>query len=286
MATQRDQATQAHNECARIARPVGSPFRYASLKLPEATQQLTAAIKALDAELGKISIEISEPQVAFARLDWWRAALQELTQGQKPEHPILLALADAAARQQRLSWLGNTAFIQAIESRLGAVQIELEYHGFEREADLTAFLAARGGSVYQLYAQCLALSEDRQQQLVSLGAAQHRLYLLRYLGRTLPTGRNYLPESLLKRFDVPQAQAHQLTAIPAELIATELNQIQTDINQSQQAYPGRMPAFFRILTATDRAYIKTMQKDPASVLEQRLELTPFQHWWVAWQASF
>jgi len=288
MAEQNQESTaQAHQECEQRARPVGSPFRYATLKLPLAQQQLLNALRALDLELAAISARIAEPQVAFAKLDWWRASLKQLTETHRAEHPILQALLDCAQKSQRLDWLdGQSGFVDGIEQRLGATQLEMEYQGFDREADLRAYLRARGGSMYQLYAQSLDIPVQRLTALRELGGLHHRIHSLQCLGRYLPSGQIYLPASLLARFNVAAEQSHQPEAIPEALLASECDHIQSEITKLLQDYPGRLPRFFRILQAINQALLNEMQKNPAALLETRPELTPFQHWWLAWRASF
>ncbi|MGC8697224.1 MAG: squalene/phytoene synthase family protein, partial [Halothiobacillus sp.] len=65
---------QNHAECARLARPIGSGFRYACLTLAEPHLHAITALKALDVTLDDITHTISEPHVARAKLDWWRGA--------------------------------------------------------------------------------------------------------------------------------------------------------------------------------------------------------------------
>lgn len=278
-------------ECERLARPVGSPFRLASLKLPPARQRAVTALRALDVSLADISESISEPQVAMSKLDWWRQALLGMTEG-RAEHPVVQSLLAAldelghgdAARS------ADSRLVARLEDRLGATRIELEYEGFAGEDDLTAYLDARYGSLFALYAQVLdadeATSEATSEAATRLGRWHGRLERARLLGRHARSGRVYLPADRLAAHALEEADLYRPQAREgrAALFAEELERIDAGLDDWDAA--GRPPRLFRILRAIDREHLRLMQADPASLTEARIEISPLRQWWLAWRASW
>jgi len=274
-------------ECERLARPVGSPFRLASLKLSPARQRAITALRALDVSLADISESVSEPQVAISKLDWWRQALLEMTEG-RAEHPVVQSLLAA------LDELGHgaparsaeSALVARLEDRLGATRIELEYEGFAAEDDLEAFLDARYGSLFELYARLLETDEATAEAAARVGRWHGRLERARLLGRHARAGRVYLPAERLSTHGLEEADLYrpQSRETRAALFAEELERIAAGLDDWQAA--GRPPRLFRILRAIDREHLRLMQADPATLTEGRIEISPVRQWWLAWRASW
>ncbi|WP_322522141.1 squalene/phytoene synthase family protein [Guyparkeria halophila] len=274
-------------ECERLARPVGSAFRLASLKLPPARQRAVTALRALDVSLAEIPETVSEPQVAMAKLDWWREALLGMTQG-RAEHPVIQSL---AAGLEAIG-LGEEArredspLIAQLEERLGAARIELEYEGFAAETDLEAFLDARYASLFALYGRLLDLPAGQIDAAAQLGRWHGRLDRARLLGRHARLGRVYLPQDTLNRFGLDEADLYREPAPTAreDLFRDELEAIRSGLD----AWPvtGRPPRLFRILRAIDREHLRLMQETPAQLTGGRVEISPVRQWWLAWRASW
>lgn len=274
-------------ECERLARPVGSAFRLASLKLPPARQRAVTALRALDVSLAEIPETVSEPQVAMAKLDWWREALLGMTKG-RAEHPVIQSLAAGLdeiglgeeARRQ------DSPLIARLEERLGAARIELEYEGFAAEADLEAFLDARYASLFALYGRLLDLPDEQIEAAAQLGRWHGRLDRARLLGRHARIGRVYLPQATLNRFGLDEADLYREPA-PADrqaLFRDELDTIHAGLSDWQAS--GRPPRLFRILRAIDREHLRLMQEAPAELTGGRVEISPVRQWWLAWRASW
>lgn len=274
-------------ECERLARPVGSAFRLASLKLSPARQRAVTALRALDVSLAEIPETVSEPQVAMAKLDWWREALLGMTEG-RAEHPVIqslvagfdeIGLGEEARRE-------DSPLIGRLEERLGAARIELEYEGFAGEADLEAFLDARYASVFALYGRLLALPAEQIEAAARLGRWHGRLDRARLLGRHARIGRVYLPQDTLNRFGLDEADLYREPA-PADretLFREELDRIRAGLSDWQAN--GRPARLFRILRAVDLEHLRLMQEAPAELTGGRVEIRPLRQWWLAWRASW
>lgn len=274
-------------ECERLARPVGSPFRLASLKLPPVRQRAVTALRALDVSLAEISETISEPQVAMSKLDWWRQALLDMTEG-RAEHPVLQSLLAALDElgHGAEARSGDSFLVAKLEERLGATRVELEYEGFAAEEDLQAFLDARYGSLFSLYARLLGGEEEITRAAQTLGRWHGRLERARLLGRHARAGRVYLPADLLAAHGLDEADLYrpQAQGERERLFAAELERIGAGLGDWDGN--GRPPRLFRILRAVDREHLRLMQADPGAITEARVEISPARQWWLAWRASW
>jgi phytoene synthase len=273
-----------HAECARLARPIGSGFRYACLTLAEPQLHAITALKALDVTLADITHTISEPKVAHTKLDWWRGALHEAIAQNTAVHPILAALL-ASLDAPTLKKL-----VPHIEARLGSALLELDYQGFETSADLSAYLDARGGAQFALYCALLPVDPALEQPLRTLGALQHRLHCLQFIGRDRSHGFIYLPAERMAAHQLSDADLHRPNA--AKLFAPLLQQELADLNHEYEKtvtalrqhnrYP---PKFFRALIALDRAHIRLLQRHKVDVISLRPERAPIAELITAWWAA-
>lgn len=275
---------RSDEECRRIATPIGSGFRYASLPLDEHQRRGVVALRALDLTLSEITGSTADPQIARRKLDWWRNALHQALTQDKAEHPILQSLLLATDTDIR------HALIPRIESRLGAALIELDYQGFETGQDLEAYLEASGGAMFGLYGLILHAPPTSLDTLTRLGALHLRLYRLTYLGRHLQHGRIYLPAELLTEKGFSEADFHRPAAplLMAPLLQAELSAIEHHYLAGVHAlrrHESRPSALFRALIALDRAQIALLQRHRVAVLTTRPELTPFKRLTTAWWAS-
>ncbi|MEK9775711.1 MAG: squalene/phytoene synthase family protein, partial [Quisquiliibacterium sp.] len=77
--------------CQHKAARSGSSFYYSFLFLPPAQRSAITALYAFCREVDDTVDEITDLQVASARLQWWREELERLYSG-RPEHPVSRAL--------------------------------------------------------------------------------------------------------------------------------------------------------------------------------------------------
>ena len=69
----------------------GSSFYYAFLFLPPPRRLAITAFYAFCREVDDVVDEVHEPEVAHAKLGWWRNEVHQAFQGQ-PQHPVMQAL--------------------------------------------------------------------------------------------------------------------------------------------------------------------------------------------------
>ncbi len=73
--------------CRRKAAGSGSSFYYSFLFLPPARRRAITALYAFCREVDDVVDEGMEPQLAAAKLGWWRDEVANLAAG-KPQHPV------------------------------------------------------------------------------------------------------------------------------------------------------------------------------------------------------
>jgi len=275
-------------ECERIARPIGSAFRYACLHLNAPQRRAITAVRALDQTLDDIRRQVAEPHVARAKLDWWSNALYCLTQGDatRADTPIpqalMIALDDLNVQVQE--------FVPALESRLGGAMLELDYQGFETDTDMNAYLDASGGATFELYALLLDVPMDERPLWRKLGAAHLRITRLQYLGRDVRSGFIYLPQDLLAMHGLSDADLFRPDAAETSraMLQAELDRLIADRDAAiaELAEIRRHPhRFLRALVAIDHARLRQLANDKVSVLEHRTELSAFRRLVTAWWAG-
>ena len=78
--------------CQQKAAASGSSFYYSFLFLPPDRRRAITALYAFCREVDDVVDETSEPQLAAAKLAWWRSEVANLFAG-KAQHPVTKALA-------------------------------------------------------------------------------------------------------------------------------------------------------------------------------------------------
>ncbi|HNF62685.1 MAG TPA: squalene/phytoene synthase family protein, partial [Rhodocyclaceae bacterium] len=88
--------TDFHQYCQDKAAASGSSFYYSFLFLPPERRRAITALYAFCREVDDVVDECNDPQVAQAKLDWWREEVHRVFDG-APHHPVGLALKDIAS---------------------------------------------------------------------------------------------------------------------------------------------------------------------------------------------
>jgi len=275
-------------ECERIARPVGSAFRYACLYLDDPERRAVSAVRALDQTLEDIRRQVAEPHVAKAKLDWWNNSLYRLTQADAPppDTPITQALIQALTNLE----IPFDQLVPALENRLGGAELELNYQGFDTETDMSAYLDATGGAVFELYARLLGRPDSETALWRQVGGQHQRLTRLQYLGRDIRSGFIYLPQSLMTRHGVSDADLFRPDAAAAlgTMLQSELEQLieaRDEAIRTLMSETRRPHRFIRAIVAMDHGRIRSLERLQGSVLEERPELSAFRRLSLAWWAG-
>lgn len=266
--------------CQDKAAASGSSFYYSFRFLPEAKRHAITALYAFCREVDDVVDECPDPQVAEAKLIWWREEVGRLFAG-KPGHPVTQALAPHVVSFS----LPEATLIEIIDG----MQMDLKFARYDRFHDLLLYCRRVAGAVGELSARIFGFSDPRTLQYADqLGVALQLTNILRDVGEDARRGRIYLPMEDLQCFEVPAADL--LHGRESEAFR-QLMQFQIERAESyyQKAW-ALLPAVDRkaqraglLMAAIYRATLAEVKRDGAEkVLNQRLSLTPLRKLWLAW----
>jgi phytoene synthase len=83
------------DEVTSILRQWDRPRYLALLFAPDGKRNALIALHAFNAEIARIPLLVSDPQVGLIRLQWWRDTLAAIGKGDVQAHPVAIALSTA-----------------------------------------------------------------------------------------------------------------------------------------------------------------------------------------------
>jgi phytoene synthase len=266
--------------CQHKAAASGSSFYYSFLFLPAERRKAITALYAFCREVDDVVDECSDPEIAHAKLAWWRSEIDSLFAGE-PHHPVTRALAPAL-KPYGIAARHLHEIIDGMEMDLGMVRFA-DFAALERYCYLVA------GVVGLLAAGIFGYRDARTLDYAKrLGTAFQLTNIIRDVGEDARRNRIYLPAEDLQRFGVPAADL--LAAHPSEAF-TRLMQFQTGrARELYRAAFDALPAADRraqrpglIMAAIYRALLDEIEAEGFQVLTQRTSLTPLRKLWIAWK---
>lgn len=266
--------------CAARAAPPGSALHYALRTLPLTRRRCVIAVHAFAEEVRAAVTEAREPEVARARLAWWREELGRAFAG-SPQHPVARAL-EQAAREHSLA-------MEPFQQMLDGAELELAADRFPDARSVGLFLHLTGGVPAQLAAQ-IGGYRDRAtlRHAAELGQALALGRTLAELGADLQRGRRYLPRDLLARHGVTEQDLAGAAAAAEPLLREEIARALALLDRAAASLPAadrRAQRHGLALAAMERALLEEIARDPLQVLRARVALTPLRRLWIAWKAA-
>ncbi len=264
--------------CRERAARSGSNFYLSFAFLPADQRRAITALYAFCREVDDVVDESSEPELARARLDWWRSEVERLYAGQ-PQHPVTRALAP---------WLdtysiGRRRLVEIIDG----MQMDLEQDRYADFEGLRLYCHRVAGVVGLLSAGIFgARQESTLRYAAELGLALQLVNIVRDVGEDARRNRIYLPIEDLLHFGVG---AHEILAIRPSDRFVELMRFQAERarttcaralaflepQEARRQKPGLMMAavYFTLLDEIER--------DGFRVLTHRTSLPPARKLWIA-----
>ena len=268
--------------CQQKAAASGSSFYYSFLFLPPPRRRAITALYAFCREVDDVVDECSDPQLARAKLAWWRAELAAAYAG-RPSHPVTQALA-AAARDFSLPQELLAEIVDGMEMDLAQV----------RYADFKALhlYCYRVASTVGLLAAEIFGYEDRRtlKYAHDLGLAFQLTNIIRDVGEDARRGRIYLPVDELQRFGVPASDIMNARHTEAfmRLMEFQIERAQKFYDQALALLPQvdrKSQKSGLIMAAIYRTLLDEIRRDGCRVLTHRTALTPLRKLWIAWRTS-
>ena len=266
--------------CQQKAVASGSSFYYSFLFLPPERRHAITALYAFCREVDDVVDECTEPQLAHAKLGWWRAEIAGLYAG-NPQHPVTNALKPHLEKfhiaAERLNEIIAGMEMDLTQSRY------LDFTGLERYCYHVA------GAVGLLAAGIFGYRDRRTLEYAkSLGTAFQLTNIIRDVGADARNNRIYLPMDELKRFGVPAADVFQAKFSEEfkSLMTFQARRAESFYQQAMQTLPAvdrRSQRAGLIMAAIYRATLFEIERDGFKVLDRRTSLTPLRKLWIAWK---
>ena len=266
--------------CQQKAASSGSSFYYSFLFLSPERRRAITALYAFCREVDDVVDEGMDPQIAAAKLAWWRAEVANLFAGQ-PQHPVTRAL-----EPHRDKYGLSAAHLNEI---IDGMQMDLQQSRYLDWAGLEAYCYRVASVVGLLAAGIFGYRDARTLDYAKhLGIAFQLTNIIRDVGEDARKNRVYLPVEDLRRYGVPAADLLQARETPAfrELMQFEAERARGYYAAAMSALPpadrrAQRPGL--IMAAIYRALLEEIQRDGFRVLTQRTSLTPLRKFWIAWR---
>ena len=266
--------------CRQKAAASGSSFYYSFLFLPAERRRAITALYAFCREVDDVVDEGMDPQVAAAKLAWWRAEVANLFAG-RPQHPVTRAL-----EPQRDKYGLSAARLNEI---IDGMEMDLQQSRYLDWAGLEAYCYRVASVVGLLAAGIFGYRDARTLDYAkNLGIAFQLTNIIRDVGEDARKNRVYLPVEDLQRYGVPAADILQSreTAAFRSLMQFEADRARGFYDRALSALPAADRRAQRpglIMAAIYRTLLDEIQRDGFRVLTQRTSLTPLRKFWLAWR---
>jgi len=266
--------------CQQKAAQSGSSFYYSFMFLPPERRRAITALYAFCREVDDAVDEPADPQVARAKLEWWRREVAQLYAG-NARHPVTKALVPAIGpfniQQQQLG-----AIMDGMEMDLA----QTRYPDFE---SLRTYCHRVAGVVGVLAASIFGYRNSRTLEYAeNLGLAFQLTNIIRDVGEDARKGRIYLPADEMQRFGVSAAQIldAQHTEGFSRLIEFQAQRVKSCYAEALAALPAEDRRAQRpglVMAAIYRTLLEELRRDGYQVLTRRTALTPIRKLWIAWK---
>jgi len=266
--------------CQEKAAASGSSFYYSFLFLPKPRREAIIALYAFCREVDDIADECTDFQVARTKLNWWRAEIDNLYQGQ-PQHPVTKALAPAVAAYD----LSAEHFHEIIDG----MEMDLEYNRYQDFKQLQLYCYRVASVVGLLSASIFGYrNRDTLKYAHDLGMAFQLTNIIRDVGEDARRNRIYLPLDELTRFGVLEddiLHSHESEQV-RQLLEFQIERAESFYDRALNALPAEDRKQQRtglIMTAIYRTLLREIKAGGAQqVLNARISLTPLRKLWLAW----
>jgi 15-cis-phytoene synthase len=266
--------------CQKKAASSGSSFYYSFLFLPAERRRAITALYAFCREVDDVVDEGMDPQVAAAKLAWWRAEVANLFAG-RPQHPVTRAL------EPHRDAFGLSA--TRLNEIIDGMQMDLQQSRYLDWTGLEAYCYRVASVVGLLAAGIFGYRDARTLDYAKhLGIAFQLTNIIRDVGEDARKNRVYLPVADLQRFGVPATDLLQARETPAfrSLMKFEADRARGFYDSAMCALPAADRRAQRpglIMAAIYRALLEEIQRDGFRVLTRRTSLTPLRKFWIAWR---
>ncbi len=268
--------------CQQKAAHSGSSFYYSFMFLPPERRRAITALYSFCREVDDVVDEVRDPEVALAKLAWWRQEIAAVYGG-APQHPVARALQPVVA-----SFALPEAHFQTV---IDGMAMDLEHTRYLDFTDLERYCHRVAGVVGLMSAEIFGHSRPETLQYArDLGIAFQLTNIIRDVGEDVRRGRIYLPQDELARHGVTSS------ALLARAGGSEFRALMREqVVRARQWYTRALRALpdedrraqrpGLIMAAIYMALLDKIEGDDFAVLDRRVTLTPLRKFWIAWTTA-
>ena len=238
------------------------------------------ALYVIDAEIRE-SAQSANHDVAHTRLQWWRAEIDRLING-NPQHPATRLLHEARA-------VDRVVFTSCTKL-LAAADMDLARMTYSNMRELRAYCSRSGGAIQELMAaQLLApapLDEANRATANRIGIGVRQSEILRDLRQDACDGRIYLPQDQLTAHNVTLEDLRGREVAPR--LKAALREFRDAVQEELQSALAAVSAPLRplaVLAALHRRLLDRIAARDFEVATSRIELGPIEKPWIAWRTA-
>jgi phytoene synthase len=266
--------------CQQKAAQSGSSFYYSFMFLPPERRRAITALYAFCREVDDAVDEPADPQVARAKLEWWRHEVAQLYAGHA-QHPVTRALVPAIGPfniQQR-----------QLEEIMDGMEMDLTQNRYPDFENLRLYCHRVAGVVGLLAASIFGYHNPKTLEYAEdLGLAFQLTNIIRDVGEDARKDRIYIPSDEMQRFGVSAADVlnAQHTENFSRLIEFQVRRVENCYGEALAALPAEDRRAQRpglVMAAIYRSVLEEIGRDGYQVLTRRTTLTPIRKLWIAWK---
>jgi phytoene synthase len=266
--------------CRQKTSQSGSSFYYSFMFLPPERRRAITALYAFCREVDDAVDEPADPQVARAKLEWWRHEVAQLYAGHA-QHPVTRALVPAIGPfniQQRQ--LGEI---------MDGMEMDLTQNRYPDFESLRLYCHRVAGVVGLLAASIFGYRNPKTLEYAeNLGLAFQLTNIIRDVGEDARKDRIYIPSDEMQRFGVSAADVlnAQHTENFSRLIEFQVRRVENCYAEALAALPAEDRRAQRpglVMAAIYRTVLEEIGRDGYRVLTRRTTLTPIRKLWIAWK---
>lgn len=267
---------------AKSASP-GSPNWYALLYTPAPRRQLVADLFELRAEILESARVPSEPAVAQARLQWWRAELAEFGSGRE-QHPL--------TRRLREAQCPDALHAEYLQELVDAAESELSDPPCRNYAELALYCYRSSGVLHEMISAALGLVEPANERALRryaqrLGTGIRLVETIVQMEGDRALGRRLLPHDWAKETGLPENCRSQPREEPALLACLDrlAGEARAALDEAEDSLPAVEKPQQRtglVLAALSRRHLAKLH---ANAFDSRALPGNMDNLWTAWRAA-
>ncbi len=268
--------------CAQRAASSKSSFYYSFLFLPDDRRRAITALYAFCREVDDVVDECPDPEIARAKLDWWRQEVHNTFHG-TPQHPVARALKDYTSKYG----LEEDLFYEIV----AGMDMDLHLRTYATFEELRTYCYRVASVVGILAAHIFGFENVRTLKYAEhLGLAFQLTNIIRDVREDAARGRIYIPQDALAKYGIDTAQLN--ANVTSDALASALKDLADIASNHYDLAFEALPDIDRyrqrsgvIMAEIYRETLNAIGRDGFHVLEKRIRLPTSRKFWLAWSTA-